>query len=250
MAAESAADEAREKRLLVGELMKVMDAPGFHRGICMKMMPPGNDDARVLARVDFGSIAEASDVDVFQRTFTADELRELIAFLKTKAGQKTLTAIGEAVTASLPRMEQSVAEASGAINREDEQARLAKHPWLTTIAEIRTIATAAEAYATDHNRYPAAATMEELRTILEPTYIVKLPAKDYWGNDYLWRISPDGQHYRIISPGADHFLSFGSEILDADAQPAVSDSLEEDIIYQDGTFIRCPKEADPNSVQR
>src|SRR5713101_1111581 len=59
-----------------------------------------------------------------------------------------------------------------------------------TMADMRTIATAWEARATDVNKYNAAgaATVTvpnaTLDTMLAPTYIKVLPSKDGWGNAY------------------------------------------------------------------
>ena len=245
LAAGAAADEKREKRMLIGELMKVMDAPDFHRSVCAKMTG-GEDRAPLLARIDFRAVADAADADIFDQAFTSDELRQVIAFLKTTTGQKTLGALAAVIGASMPVMQALAAEAAQAIEEEKAKERLAKYPWLKTMEDMRVIATAAEAYATDNNRYPAAASMEELRAFLEPTYVRTLPMKDSWGNAFVWRISPDGQHYRILSAGADGRLSFDSEVIDVNAQPKQSDSLDEDIVYQDGTFLRFPKEASPD----
>src|ERR1700680_978678 len=61
-----------------------------------------------------------------------------------------------------------------------------------TMADIRTIATAWEARATDVNRYNASGltlpaidvSAGELTTYLTPTYVKNLPAKDGWGTPY------------------------------------------------------------------
>ena len=238
-----AADEKREKRMLIGELMKVMDAPGFHRSVYETTV--GNDEMmrRAVVRLDYAAICDDRDVAILDRALTAAELREVIAFLKTKTGQKALHAIAEVTIASEPAIIAKASEAYEAIVQEEVRNLYAKKPWLHTLDDMRSIATAAEAYATDNNRYPAAANMEELRKFLEPTYIRTLPAKDFWGNDYVWHISPDAQHYRLISAGADGQMSFDSEILDVNAHLKLSDSLDDDIIYQDGTFICIPTDA-------
>ena len=247
--ASSAAADDREKQMLVSELMKVIDAPSLHRNVLANMMMVDEQKDRVLDRIDFRAATEETDSGILERTFTAAELREVIAFLKTTAGQKAVRAISEVSTASIPLMSVKASEAVAAVEQEDERARLEKYPWLQTLADMRTIATAAEAYATDTNHYPVAANLEELRKVLEPIYVRTLPTKDFWGNDYVWRATPDGQHYRVISAGADGQLSFDSEIFDANAQPKESPSLDDDIIYQDGTFIRYPKGADVEQQQ-
>src|SRR5258708_129594 len=46
---------------------------------------------RLWARIDFATYDDQVYVPLFEKTYTAAELRELIAFFKTKAGQKTST---------------------------------------------------------------------------------------------------------------------------------------------------------------
>src|SRR5713101_6319866 len=65
-----------------------------------------------------------------------------------------------------------------------------------TMADLRTIATAWEARATDVNKYSAAGTVSlpgvtiansDLAAILAPTYIKVLPPNDGWGNPWEYR---------------------------------------------------------------
>ena len=51
-----------------------------------------------------------------------------------------------------------------------------------TMADIRTVATAVEAYATDHKQYPNAIDVSGLSGELVPTYIRVVPAADGWGH--------------------------------------------------------------------
>src|SRR5690348_6025979 len=60
-----------------------------------------------------------------------------------------------------------------------------------TMADMRTVATAWEARATDTNKYNAAAAfptvsldLTDLQTYLCPSYIVKFPNKDGWEHDF------------------------------------------------------------------
>src|SRR6266513_6409723 len=86
-----------------------------------------------------------------------------------------------------------------------------------TMADMRTIATAWEARATDVNRYNAAgvtfpttgATIADLNSFLAPTYVKTFPTKDGWGTawglglDQSWGVSAPAQVYTIISYGKD-----------------------------------------------
>src|SRR5215212_11726759 len=74
---------------------------------------------------------------------------------------------------------------------------------LHSLADAKSIRTTVEAYAVDHHRYPPAATIEELRPLVEPVYIRTMPMKDAWGTPFIYRVSQDGQSYTIASAGSD-----------------------------------------------
>jgi hypothetical protein len=72
-------------------------------------------------------------------------------------------------------------------------------------ADIRTVGTAVEAFATDYAVYPGPVQpidgLERVKRDLEPTYIQVLPTLDPWGNPFLfWS---DTESYAIVSYGAD-----------------------------------------------
>jgi general secretion pathway protein G len=120
-----------------------------------------------------------------------------------------------------------------------------------TMADMRTIATAWEARATDTNRYNAAGstcaalpgnnyTPSQMDTMLSPTYMKVLPAKDGWNNafDYyadqaLADATKNAQTYYIISYGKD-----GAK--DSTTCGATT-SFDCDIIYSQGTFLAYPE---------
>jgi type II secretory pathway pseudopilin PulG len=129
-----------------------------------------------------------------------------------------------------------------------------------TMADMRTIATALEARATDLNSYtvnPAATRanagkrVEEFGTLhresfadleraLVPTYIEKLPRKDGWGVDFEIRTgdyNEKGQAmlYALRSYGSDRNP-------DGDAyEVRVNTAFREDLVYAQGTFVRYPE---------
>jgi len=74
---------------------------------------------------------------------------------------------------------------------------------LHTHAALRSIRTAVEAYAVDHDRFPAAKDIDELKTIIAPTYIRIVPTVDDWGTPILYRAGADGKSYVIASAGSD-----------------------------------------------
>jgi type II secretion system protein G len=118
-----------------------------------------------------------------------------------------------------------------------------------TMADMRTIATAWEARATDVNKYNAAgafvpantvanATMD---TMLSPTYIKSLPKNDGWGVPWVYTTdsaapSTPAQQYAITSYGRDGKT-------DGTAPSAVTSTtnFDCDIIYSQGGFIQYPE---------
>src|SRR5437870_3558902 len=88
-----------------------------------------------------------------------------------------------------------------------------------TMADMRTMATAWEARATDVNRYNAAGAISyptsgvswsDLNTFLSPTYVKTLPQNDAWNTAYAfgltggsWGATTAAQEYAIISYGKD-----------------------------------------------
>src|SRR5438094_354262 len=119
-----------------------------------------------------------------------------------------------------------------------------------TMADMRTIATAWEARATDVNRYDAAGvsypvggvTWDDLNTYLASTYVKVLPQHDAWNTDYQfgvgswsWGSSSASQEYSIISYGKDQ-KSQGTG-----AFPPQTTNFDCDIIYSNGTFVRFPE---------
>lgn len=105
-----------------------------------------------------------------------------------------------------------------------------------TMADMRTIATALEARATDVNSYrlPSRRGHVEyanLKRVLAPTYIKELPRDDGWGRP-LEFITGD-QTYKISSLGRDGEPSGFA--------PHSTTDFDCDIVYQDGTFLQFPE---------
>jgi general secretion pathway protein G len=117
-----------------------------------------------------------------------------------------------------------------------------------TMADMRTIATAWEARATDINRYnaagvtvpTAAVTIDNLTSFLAPTYVKTFPQKDGWGTnwglaaDQAWGVGAPAQVYVIISYGKDSTAQ-------ASYAGGASTNFDCDIIYSNGTFIQYPE---------
>jgi len=118
-----------------------------------------------------------------------------------------------------------------------------------SMADIRSIATAWEARATDMNNYGAAGGQSQINFTsggvtyasmvgrLCPTYIKSLPKNDGWGDPYDYVVQSNNQIYGIRSLGKDNAAS-NSSIYTAGTQTKVFDC---DIVYSMGSFVHWPE---------
>ncbi len=88
-----------------------------------------------------------------------------------------------------------------------------------TKADIRSIATALERFAIDHQAYPVVDKFADLRGDLEPKYIKKLPLTDGWNHPWAFETNAHGDTYTLSSPGKD------GEFQDTLADPLVPADL-------------------------
>jgi type II secretory pathway pseudopilin PulG len=105
-----------------------------------------------------------------------------------------------------------------------------------TMADVRAIAMAWEARATDVNTYDVtprrssaamkSVALRDLRHALTPTYLKEVPGRDAWGHPLQFVTS--GQHYFIRSSGAD--LRFDHNV-------GPTTSFDGDIVFKDGVFL-------------
>lgn len=187
---------------------------------------------------------------VYAQSFTEDELEQYVAFYKSAAGQKLTKNQGALMREGARLGQEKLTPKLTAIFEEFEHEQELRKPWERTMRDIRTIATAVEAWATDNDeeKYPEASSMEALRKELEPTYIRTLPLKDVWGNGYSYAVSDDRLSYRIVSAGSDGVFEWDSRRAAPVAESTkvrLSDHSGDDIIYGDGTFIQIPRVAQP-----
>src|ERR1700675_3523110 len=121
-----------------------------------------------------------------------------------------------------------------------------------TMADMRTLATAVEAYAVDNNLYPAATCATGLFTnttndvtvgdtsftALTPTYIALAPKRDGWQVAYRYGLSSPGDQYHILSYGRDG--SIGNTVRSTINCGTTTD-FNDDILYSNGTFLQWPE---------
>ncbi len=102
-----------------------------------------------------------------------------------------------------------------------------------TMADMRSLATAVEAYSIDHDLYPQVGSLAELIPHVEPTYIRKAPAVDGWGHPIVFGATEDGG-YQMFSPGKDG--------LEDEVWPGGGTSdFDADIVFQDGRIVQWPE---------
>jgi general secretion pathway protein G len=102
-----------------------------------------------------------------------------------------------------------------------------------TMSDMRSLATAVEAYAVDHKAYPSAATFEAVVLLIQPNYMRKAPATDAWGHAYVYLPAQDRQSYRLVSGGSDGTTDPGSWSV-----AGVLSSFNEDAVVDSGSIVR------------
>jgi len=114
-----------------------------------------------------------------------------------------------------------------------------------TMADMRALATAVEAYQVDNNFYPSAACNPGVFTVaggtlaltsftnLTPTYIAHVPLQDGWGRFMAYAVDNALSKYNIRSLGRDGSSgAFGC---------GTTTDFNDDIVYSNGTFVQWPE---------
>jgi type II secretion system protein G len=105
-----------------------------------------------------------------------------------------------------------------------------------TMADMRSIATAWEARATDTNSYNAAGiTWPAPSTMLSPTYIKRVPTYDGWGTQFYVGIAQSS--YSILSAGADETATQTNNT----GTVSQTSDFDCDIIFSEGNFVVYPE---------
>jgi type II secretion system protein G len=115
-----------------------------------------------------------------------------------------------------------------------------------SMADMRSIATAWEARATDTNSYNAAGAqiswpaptldVTTIETMLQPTYIKKFPLYDGWSQKF--QVGFTSRSYAIRSVGADNKISLTQTTA---AAPIITGSFDCDILFVEGNFVVYPE---------
>ena len=117
-----------------------------------------------------------------------------------------------------------------------------------TMADIRTLATAIEAYNADISLYPTAAmcpgpqvlpdatpvpVSSSSWTVLRPTYIAQPPYVDGWRNPLQYSVDNQLFAYALVSAGRDNNLTWPPVC-------GTTTDFNSDIVYSNGTFVQYP----------
>lgn len=110
-----------------------------------------------------------------------------------------------------------------------------------TMADIRSVATAWEARATDVNEYsvagytfPATVSAGAVVAALSPTYMKTVQTRDGWETPMVFGVSTNGDVYGIMSYGKDKSVD------SAETDGATTD-FDCDIVYMNGAFVQYPE---------
>ena len=107
-----------------------------------------------------------------------------------------------------------------------------------TMADIRSIGTAVEAYAVDVNFYPRETTFNPVSTDLaahiEPTFIRDAPDTDGWGGEIRYQADTNGTEYSVRSYAKDRAKSTTNN-------SGKTTDFDCDIIYMVGGFVAWPE---------
>jgi general secretion pathway protein G len=101
-----------------------------------------------------------------------------------------------------------------------------------TMADMRSIGSAVEAYAVDQSRYPTSSDAGTLALAIAPGFIKTMPRNDGWSNEYV--VDATGVSYTISSNGKDGTAS-------GCAAGVIITQLNQDICFSHGGFIQYPQ---------
>jgi hypothetical protein len=201
------------------------------------------------SKIDLAGIMQEAYIRIYAKYFTEEELEALIAFYSTPAGKKSIEVMPdlarEGMEAGARELSPKIVQIMSEATHEQEK----KRPWRRTMSDIRSLSTALEAYALDHDEVYPTGDYASLKSALAPDYLTEFPDKDIWGHPYAYVASADRKHYRLVSAGADSIFDWDSRRIAPETEPAATryrDRLEDDIIYADSTFVQLPAQAKPD----
>jgi len=114
-----------------------------------------------------------------------------------------------------------------------------------TMADVRSVATAVEAYGADNNGYPKVTSFDELRPLITPKYIGSLPTVDGWGHPFRYACVEEEEgrctSYVVGSGGKDGNFAHEDAHAYLESPLGGTSSFDCDLIYSNGQFIDYPE---------
>jgi type II secretion system protein G len=101
-----------------------------------------------------------------------------------------------------------------------------------TLADLRTIGSAVEAYAVDNSQYPVSSDMATLWAKIVPTYLRDMTQHDGWDHEFV--VDVETTRYTIASTGKDGVPS-------GCAVGVLTTHFTQDICFSHGTFVQYPE---------
>jgi hypothetical protein len=207
------------------------------------------------SKLDVVGLMQEATIRIYAKYFTESELEDLTAFYASPTGRKSIEVmphlLREGMEAGVQYVTPKIGEVIAEVRAEQEKRR----PWRRTMSDIRSIGSAVESYALDHDQVYPAGDYASLQALLVPVYMKTIPEKDIWGHAYAYAAAPDGSSYRVVSGGSDGNFEWDSRTVAAATKDASEDEdgvairyrdrLEDDFIYENGQFLQLPKQAMP-----
>jgi general secretion pathway protein G len=103
-----------------------------------------------------------------------------------------------------------------------------------SMADMRLINIAVEAYKVDNGVYPpGASSIDDLENVLAPTYLRSVPHSDGWRTPFQVWITEDGASFSVVS--------YGRDKAEGPSPGGATHDFDDDIILQDGQFVQWPE---------
>jgi hypothetical protein len=169
--------------------------------------------------------------------WTADELKEIIAFYRSPIGKKMIARdpmfhLWEQIR-TLEFFGTPLYDSRKKIEREE---LLKTNPARVTADDMRLFAVALDQYAYEHDElYPSETDPKVVQKLIAPPEYSYL---DVWGTPLRISYSPDRRHYRLQSAGSDK--TFAPYDQPWGASPRIDRTPGADVVYEDGVFRSYP----------
>src|SRR4051794_26878113 len=114
-----------------------------------------------------------------------------------------------------------------------------------TMADIRSVVTAIEAYNAEKNTYPKVQSYDDLRPLIAPEYIRNLPEHDGWDHPFRYACTKDEEGrctaYVLGSAGKDGLFEQNGLGAYAASPRGATTNFDCDLIFANGDFIEYPE---------